>query len=291
MIPWVGIVLRKSQEEDVSKTNYAELTETARRVRIDALKAIAAAGSGHPGGSLSAADIITTLYFNVMNIDPRDPQMEDRDKFVLSKGHAVPALYAALGERGLFPVEDMMTLRKIDSPFQGHPNMRKVPGIEMSTGSLGQGFAAAVGMATANKIDGKDGRVFVLTGDGELQEGIIWEAAMSAAHRKLDNLTAVVDLNGLQIDGRVDDVMKVRPVEGKFRRFGWNTLSVDGHSFPELIEAFESARHTKGVPTVIIANTVKGKGVSFMEDQAGWHGKAPDQEQLAQAISELGGDN
>ena len=253
----------------MSKTNYAELTETARRVRIDALKAIAAAGSGHPGGSLSAADIITTLYFNVMNIDPRDPQMEDRDKFVLSKGHAVPALYAALCERGFFPVEDMMTLRKIDSPFQGHPNMRKVPGIEMSTGSLGQGFAAAVGMATANKIDGKDGRVFVLTGDGELQEGIIWEAAMSAAHRKLDNLTAVVDLNGLQIDGRVDD----------------------GHSFPELIEAFESARHTKGVPTVIIANTVKGKGVSFMEDQAGWHGKAPDQEQLAQAISELGGDN
>jgi len=274
----------------VDNTNYDELREAARKIRIDALKAIHAAGSGHPGGSLSAADIIAALYFGEMNIDPKDPKKTDRDKFVLSKGHAVPALYAALGERGFYDVEDMMTLRKIGSPFQGHPNMRKVPGVEMSTGSLGQGFSAAVGMATANKIDGNPGRVYVLTGDGELQEGLIWEAALSASHRRLDNLTAIIDWNGLQIDGEVDSVKRVTPIGAKFHTFGWNVVNIDGHNFEEIHAAFDEAKHVKGVPTAIIAKTVKGKGVSFMEDQAGWHGKAPNDEQLAQALKELGGE-
>ena len=271
--------------------NYAELTEKARRIRINALKAIHAAKSGHPGGSLSSADILATLYFEVLNIDPKKPKMADRDKFVLSKGHAVPALYAALGERGFYEVSEMMTLRQVGSKFQGHPNMRKVPGIEMSTGSLGQGFSAAVGMAVAGKIDKNPGRVYVLTGDGELQEGIVWEAAMQASHRKLDNLVAIVDLNGLQIDGKVSDVKCVCPVDEKFRSFGWNVINVDGHNFEELTTAFKEAKSSKGVPTAIIAHTHKGKGVSFMEDNAGWHGKAPSDEELAAAIEELGGDN
>ena len=206
----------------MNTNNYAELAEKARRIRINALKAIHAAKSGHPGGSLSSADILATLYFGELNIDPKNPKMVDRDKFVLSKGHAVPALYAALGERDFYEVSEMMTLRQVGSKFQGHPNMRKVPGIEMSTGSLGQGFSAAVGMAVAGKIDKNPGRVYVLTGDGELQEGIVWEAAMQASHRKLDNLVAIVDLNGLQIDGKVSDVKCVCPVDEKFRRFGWN---------------------------------------------------------------------
>lgn len=270
---------------------YDELREKARKVRINALKAIYNANSGHPGGSLSSADIITALYFEVMNIDPKNPKMADRDKFVISKGHAVPALYAALGERGFYDVEEMMSLRQVNSAFQGHPNMNKVPGIEMSTGSLGQGFSASVGMAVAGKIDNNRGRIYVLTGDGELQEGIIWEAAMQAAHRKLDNLTAIVDLNGLQIDGNVSDVKAVAPVDEKFRSFGWNVINVDGHDFKELIEAFEKAKESQGKPTAIIAHTHKGKGVSFMEDQAGWHGKAPNLEELKQAIKELGGEN
>lgn len=270
---------------------YDELRNKARNVRINALKAIHKANSGHPGGSLSAADIITTLYFEVMNIDPKNPKMADRDKFVISKGHAVPALYAALGERGFYDVEEMMSLRQVNSAFQGHPNMNKVPGVEMSTGSLGQGFSVSVGMAIAGKIDQNPGRVYVLTGDGELQEGIIWEAAMQAAHRKLDNLTAIIDLNGLQIDGNVSDVKSVTPVDEKFRSFGWNVINVDGHDFKELIDAFEKAKACKEMPTAIIAHTHKGKGVSFMEDQAGWHGKAPNEEELAQAIKELGGEN
>ena len=275
----------------MNTNNYAELAEKARRIRINALKAIHAAKSGHPGGSLSSADILATLYFGELNIDPKNPKMADRDKFVLSKGHAVPALYAALGERGFYEVNEMMTLRQVGSKFQGHPNMRKVPGIEMSTGSLGQGFSAAVGMAVAGKIDKNPGRVYVLTGDGELQEGIVWEAAMQAAHRKLDNLVAIVDLNGLQIDGKVSDVKCVCPVDEKFRSFGWNVISVDGHNFEELTTAFDEAKKCGGVPTAIIAHTHKGKGVSFMEDNAGWHGKAPSDEELAAAIEELGGDN
>ena len=275
----------------MNTNNYAELAEKARRIRINALKAIHAAKSGHPGGSLSSADILATLYFGELNIDPKNPKMVDRDKFVLSKGHAVPALYAALGERGFYEVSEMMTLRQVGSKFQGHPNMRKVPGIEMSTGSLGQGFSAAVGMAVAVKIDKNPVRVYVLTGDGELQEGIVWEAAMQAAHRKLDNLVAIVDLNGLQIDGKVSDVKCVCPVDEKFRSFGWNVISVDGHNFEELTTAFSEAKSSKGVPTAIIAHTHKGKGVSFMEDNAGWHGKAPSDDELAAAIEELGGDN
>lgn len=275
----------------MNTNNYAELAEKARRIRINALKAIHAAKSGHPGGSLSSADILATLYFGELNIDPKNPKMTDRDKFVLSKGHAVPALYAALGERGFYEVSEMMTLRQVGSKFQGHPNMNKVPGIEMSTGSLGQGFSAAVGMAIAGKIDKNPGRVYALTGDGELQEGIVWEAAMQAAHRKLDNLVAIVDLNGLQIDGKVSDVKCVCPVDEKFRSFGWNVISVDGHNFEELTTAFKEAKSSKGVPTAIIAHTHKGKGVSFMEDNAGWHGKAPSDEELAAAIEELGGDN
>lgn len=275
----------------VNTNNYAELAEKARRIRINALKAIHAAKSGHPGGSLSSADILATLYFGELNINPKNPKMVDRDKFVLSKGHAVPALYAALGERDFYEVSEMMTLRQVGSKFQGHPNMRKVPGIEMSTGSLGQGFSAAVGMAVAGKIDKNPGRVYVLTGDGELQEGIVWEAAMQAAHRKLDNLVAIVDLNGLQIDGKVNDVKCVCPVDEKFRSFGWNVISVDGHNFEELTTAFSEAKSSKGVPTAIIAHTHKGKGVSFMEDNAGWHGKAPSDDELAAAIEELGGDN
>lgn len=275
----------------MNTNNYAELAEKARRIRINALKAIHAAKSGHPGGSLSSADILATLYFGELNIDPKNPKMADRDKFVLSKGHAVPALYAALGERGFYEVNEMMTLRQVGSKFQGHPNMSKVPGIEMSTGSLGQGFSAAVGMAIAGKIDKNPGRVYVLTGDGELQEGIVWEAAMQAAHRKLDNLVAIVDLNGLQIDGKVNDVKCVCPVDEKFRSFGWNVINVDGHNFEELTTAFDETKKCGGVPTAIIAHTHKGKGVSFMEDNAGWHGKAPSDEELAAAIKELGGDN
>lgn len=275
----------------MNTNNYAELAEKARRIRINALKAIHAAKSGHPGGSLSSADILATLYFGELNIDPKNPKMADRDKFVLSKGHAVPALYAALGERGFYEVNEMMTLRQVGSKFQGHPNMSKVPGIEMSTGSLGQGFSAAVGMAIAGKIDKNPGRVYALTGDGELQEGIVWEAAMQAAHRKLDNLVAIVDLNGLQIDGKVSDVKCLCPVDEKFRSFGWNVINVDGHNFEELTTAFDEAKKCGGVPTAIIAHTHKGKGVSFMEDNAGWHGKAPSDEELAAAIEELGGDN
>lgn len=275
----------------MNTNNYAELAEKARRIRIDALKAIHAAKSGHPGGSLSSADILATLYFSELNIDPENPKKTDRDKFILSKGHAVPALYSALGERGFYEVSEMMTLRQIGSKFQGHPNMRKVSGVEMSTGSLGQGFSVAVGMAIAGKIDKNPGRVYVLTGDGELQEGIVWEAAMQAAHRKLDNLVAIVDLNGLQIDGKVSDVKCVCPIDEKFKSFGWNVINVDGHNFEELTTAFEEAKKCGGVPTAIVAHTHKGKGVSFMEDNAGWHGKAPSDEELAAAIEELGGDN
>lgn len=265
------------------------LEKTAAEVRVGVVKAIHNAGSGHPGGSLSAADIVTALYFSEMNVDPKNPKMEGRDKFILSKGHAGPVQYSALALKGYFPVEDFMTLRKLGSKFQGHPDMNKVPGIEMSTGSLGQGFAAAGGMAIANKLNNDPGRIYVLLGDGEIQEGIVWEAAMSAAHYKLDNMVGILDYNGLQIDGRNKDVMTVAPVADKFRAFGWNVLEINGHDFEEILDAFAKARECKGKPTMIVAKTVKGKGVSFMEDNAGWHGKAPNDEETEQAVAELGG--
>ena len=264
--------------------------DIAARVRVDIIKAIWHAGSGHPGGSLSAADIITALYFHEMDIDPEHPDKPDRDKFVLSKGHAAPAQYAVMAERGYFPVEELMTLRKMGSRFQGHANMRKLPGIEMSTGSLGQGFSVSVGMALAAKLDQSKTRVYALLGDGELQEGIVWEAAMSAAHYHLDNLCAIVDWNGLQIDGPNDKVMTVKPIDEKFRAFGWDVQVIDGHDYEEILLAFGKARTVKDKPSVIIARTHKGKGVSFMEDQVGWHGKAPDEEQAKKAVEELGGE-
>lgn len=266
---------------------HIEYKKIASCIRMDVIEEVHSAGSGHPGGSLSAADIVTALYFGEMNIDPKNPQMKGRDKFVLSKGHAAPVQYAALAEKGYFPKEELTTLRKLGSRLQGHPNMHKLPGIEMSTGSLGQGFAVCVGMAIANKIDNDPGRIYTLLGDGELQEGLIWEAAMASAHYKLDNLCVIVDWNGLQIDGRNDDVMTVSPVDEKFKAFGFNVLTIDGHSFEQIFEAFKQARECKGKPTAIIAKTHKGRGVSFMEDQAGWHGKAPDDQQAQQAISEL----
>ena len=274
--------------------DFKHYEEIASRVRTDIVKAVHKAGSGHPGGSLSAADIVTALYFKEMHIDPQHPQMEGRDKFILSKGHAGPVQYAALAERGYFPVADMMSLRKLGSHFQGHPNRDKVEGIEMSTGSLGQGFSVAVGMAMAGKLDeavGKaSGRVYTLLGDGELQEGLVWEAAMAAAHYRLDNLCAIVDWNGLQIDGKNEDVMTVAPIDEKFQAFGFHTISIDGHDFGQIFAAFDEARACKGKPTVIIAKTHKGRGVTFMEDQAGWHGKAPNEEEAKQAVAELGGE-
>ena len=264
-----------------------ELERTAFDVRIGIINALHSAGSGHPGGSLSAADIVTALYFEEMNVDPKNPQMKGRDKCVFSKGHAGPAQLSAMGTAGFFDMDDFTTnLRKIGSKFQGHPNT-KIPGIEMATGSLGQGFSAAAGMAMANKLDKDPGRVYAVLGDGELQEGIIWETAMSAAHYSLDNLVAIVDHNGLQIDGRNDDVMKVSPVGDKFAGFGWNVIEIDGHNMQQILDAFAKARECKGRPTAIIAETTKGKGVSFMEDQAGWHGKAPNDEQTQQALGEL----
>lgn len=270
--------------------NVEELNEIARRVRINALRGIHAAQSGHPGGSFSVTDILVALYFNIMNVDPENPKMENRDKLILSKGHACPALYATLAERGYFDPEELLTFRQINSRLQGHPNMDMCPGVEMSTGSLGQGFAVAVGMAIANKIDKKDGYVFAVTGDGELQEGIIWEAAMSAAKWKLDNFITVVDANNLQIDGFVSDVMPVAPIDKKFEAFGWNAINCDGHDMQSLLDAFNEAKKSEGKPTVIIAKTYKGHGVSFMEDVAGWHGKAPNDEQFEAAIKELGGE-
>lgn len=266
------------------------LEKTAAEIRCGIIKAIHNAGSGHPGGSLSAADIVTALYFDEMNVDPKDPKMKGRDKFILSKGHAGPVQYSALAVKGYYPMEDFMTLRKLGSKFQGHPDMHKVPGIEMSTGSLGQGISAAGGMALANKLDNDPGRIYVLLGDGEIQEGIVWEALMSAAHYKLDNMVAILDHNGLQIDGRNEDVMTVAPVVEKFQAFGWNVIQIDGHDFEQILDAFKQARACKGRPTMIVAETIKGKGVSFMENNAGWHGKAPDEEQTKQALAELGGE-
>ncbi len=264
-----------------------QLKEKARIIRKDIINMLTEAKSGHPGGSLSAVEIMVYLYFEEMQVDPKDPKNEDRDRFVLSKGHGAPVLYSVLAEKGYFPKEELMKLRKINSMLQGHPDMKETPGVDISTGSLGQGLSAANGMALAGKLDKKDYNVYVLIGDGEMQEGQIWEAAMTAAHYKLDNIIAFIDNNGLQIDGFNKDVMNIEPIKEKWQAFGWNTLNIDGHNFEEIEEAIIKAKNTKGKPTAIIAKTIKGKGVSFMENQAGWHGVAPNKDQAEQALKEL----
>ncbi len=267
--------------------NKLELQKTANEVRKGIVTAVHGAKAGHPGGSLSAADIFTYLYFEEMNIDPKDPKKADRDRFVLSKGHTAPGLYSALANRGYFPVEDLPTLRHLGSYLQGHPCMQETPGVDMSSGSLGQGISAAVGMALAAKMDGKDYRTYTLLGDGEIQEGQVWEASMFAGHRKLDNLVVIVDNNGLQIDGKIDDVCSPYPIDKKFEAFNFHVINIDGNDFDQIDAAFKEARATKGMPTAIIAKTVKGKGVSFMENNAGWHGKAPNDEEYATAMADL----
>ncbi len=259
----------------------------ANKIRKNALTAIHSAKSGHPGGSLSIADVLALLYFEVMKVDPANPKWEERDRLVLSKGHTAPALYGALAERGFFPIEDVVTFRKVGSYLQGHPDMKGVPGVDMSTGSLGQGVSAAGGMAYAAKLDNKDYRVYTILGDGELEEGQVWEQAMFAAHYKLDNLTAFIDFNGLQIDGDITKVMNPTPIDKKFEAFGWNVVLADAHDFESLRKAIDVAKNTIGKPTAIIMKSVKGKNVSFMENEAGWHGNAPNDEQFEQAISEL----
>lgn len=264
-----------------------ELKKKANDVRIGIVTAVHAAKAGHPGGSLSAADIFTYLYFEEMNIDPKNPKMEDRDRFVLSKGHTAPGLYSTLANRGFFPVEDLTTLRKLGSYLQGHPDMKGIPGVDMSTGSLGQGISAAVGMALGGKMSGKNYRVYTLLGDGEIEEGQVWEASMFAGHRKLDNLCVIVDNNGLQIDGKIEDVCSPYPIDKKFEAFNFHVINIDAHDFDAIRAAFKEARETKGMPTAIIAHSLKGKGVSFMEGQAGWHGKAPNDEEYEQAMKDL----
>ena len=267
--------------------NKLELMKTANEVRKGIVTAVHSAKSGHPGGSLSAADIYTYLYFEEMNIDPKDPKKADRDRFVLSKGHTAPGYYSTLAHRGFVPVEDLTTLRKVGSYLQGHPDMKHIPGVDMSSGSLGQGISAAVGMAISAKLSDDDYRVYTLLGDGEIQEGQVWEASMLAGHRKLDNLVVIVDNNNLQIDGKITDVNSPYPIDKKFEAFNFHVINIDGNDFDQIEAAFKEARETKGMPTAIIAKTIKGKGVSFMEDQAGWHGKAPNDEQYAQAMEEL----
>ena len=263
------------------------LKKTATNIRKSVIEAVSAAGSGHPGGSLSIADIMAYLYFREMKVDPDHPRDPDRDRFVMSKGHCSPALYATLAEKGFFPKADLLGFRQASSYLEGHPNMNQVPGVDMSTGSLGQGISAAVGMALAGKIDRKTYHVFAVLGDGELEEGEVWEATMSAAHYQLDNLIAFVDYNGLQIDGNITDVMNPEPIADKFRAFRWNTIAIDAHDFGQIESALEQARKNSGSPTMIVARSVKGKGVSFMENQASWHGTAPKKEQHDQAIAEL----
>ena len=271
----------------MEQTKITELSKIATKVRLGVINSTHAAKCGHPGGSLSIADMITYLYFEEMNIDPTNPKDENRDRFVLSKGHTAPALYSALALRGYFPEEELLTLRKIDSRLQGHPDMKGIPGVDMTTGSLGLGISAACGMALAGKIDKKDYRVYTILGDGESEEGQVWEACMFASHYKLDNLCVIIDWNGLQIDGPVAEVMNPTPHDKKLEAFGFNVISIDGHDFDAIEAAFAAARATKGKPTAIIAKTVKGKGVSFMENQASWHGKAPNEEQYNQAKKEL----
>lgn len=271
----------------MEQKRLTELAIIANKVRKSAITAVYSAASGHPGGSLSIADLVTYLYCEVMNVDPKNPKMADRDRLVLSKGHTCPALYSILAYKGFFPVEDLVTFRKSDSYLQGHPDMNKVPGIDMSTGSLGQGISAAGGMALSAKLDKKDYRVYSILGDGELEEGQVWEQAMFAAHYGLDNLTVFVDFNGLQIDGDVTKVMNPTPIDKKFESFGWNVVLADAHDFNSLEAAVNEAKATKGKPTAIIMKSVKGKNVSFMENNAGWHGAAPNKEQYEQAMAEL----
>ncbi len=264
-----------------------ELKKTANEVRKDIITALHAAGAGHPGGSLSATDIFTYLYFEEMNIDPKKVDDPDRDRFVLSKGHCAPGLYSVMAERGYFPKEELTTLRKLGSRLQGHPSIQYLPGLDMSSGSLGQGISAACGMAMSAKLDNKDFRVYTLLGDGEIEEGQVWEAAMFAGFRKLDNLVVIVDNNGLQIDGPVDQVCSPYPIDKKFEAFNFHVINIDAHNFDEIRAAFEEAKNTKGMPTAIIAHSIKGKGVSFMENQAGWHGKAPNDEEYKIAMEDL----
>ena len=267
--------------------NNLELKKTANEVRKGIVTAVHSAKAGHPGGSLSAADIYTYLYFEEMNVDPKNPKMEERDRFVLSKGHTAPGLYSALANRGFFPVEDLKTLRKLGSYLQGHPSMQYIPGVDMSSGSLGQGISAAVGMALGAKMDNRDVRVYTLLGDGEIEEGQVWEASMFAGHRKLDNLVVIVDNNGLQIDGPVSEVCSPYPIDKKFEAFNFHVINVDAHDFDAIRAAFKEARETKGMPTAIIAHSLKGKGVSFMEGSVAWHGTAPNDEQYAVAMADL----
>ena len=264
------------------------IRERAREIRGDIVSMLGLCGSGHPGGSLSAADIVAALYFKIMRIDPERPHWPGRDRFILSKGHAAPVLYAALARRGYFPREELNTLRRLGSRLQGHPDMKKLPGVEMSTGSLGQGLSAANGMALAGRLDGLDYRVYVLLGDGEIQEGQVWEAAMAAAHYRLDNITAFLDHNRMQIDGPIREVMSPEPVADKWRAFGWDVQVIDGHDPAGILEAVDRARTVGGKPQMIVAETVKGKGVSFMEDQVGWHGVAPKPDEVQRALAELG---
>lgn len=271
----------------MNEKRLCELKELAKNVRIGILDAVYSAKSGHPGGSLSVADILTYLYFEEMNVDPKNPKMDDRDRLVLSKGHTSPALYSVLAHRGFFPVEDLKTFRKSDSYLQGHPDLKKVPGVDMTTGSLGQGVSAACGMAIAAKLDGSNRRVWAIVGDGESQEGQVWEATMFAAHYYLDNLCFILDWNGLQIDGAITDVMNPTPYPEKFAAFGWNVVECSAHDFEEIEKAVNAAKECKGKPTVIIAKSTKGKGVSFMENQASWHGAAPNEEQYNIAMAEL----
>lgn len=267
--------------------NKLELMKTANEIRKGIVTAVHSAKSGHPGGSLSAADIYTYLYFEELNIDPEDPKKADRDRFVLSKGHTAPGLYSTLAHRGFFPVEDLTTLRHTGSYLQGHPDMKHIPGVDMSSGSLGQGLSAACGMALAGKMKQQDYRVYALCGDGEIEEGQIWEAAMFAGFRKLDNLCVIVDNNNLQIDGPIDEVCSPYPIDKKFESFNFHVINIDGNDFDEIKRAFDEARATKGMPTAIIAHTVKGKGVSYMENSVGWHGKAPNDEEYAVAMEDL----
>ncbi|RDU23497.1 transketolase [Anaerosacchariphilus polymeriproducens] len=267
--------------------NKLELQKIANEVRRGVIVSTHSAKAGHPGGSLSAADVITYLYFKEMNIDPKDPQKPDRDRFVLSKGHSAPALYAALAHRGFFPVEDLLTLRRIGSYLQGHPDMKRVPGVDMSTGSLGQGVSAAVGMAKAGKVCGDDYRVYTLLGDGEIEEGQVWEAAMFAGFHELDNLVVMIDNNNLQIDGSIDTVCSPYPIEEKFEAFKFHVITIDAHDFDQIEAAFKEARETKGKPTAIILKSIKGKGVSFMENEVEWHGVAPNDEECKRALEDL----
>ncbi|VBB09713.1 Hypothetical protein LUCI_5011 [Lucifera butyrica] len=266
-----------------------EFRKITQQIRVNIIEMVAAAGTGHPGGSLSIVDILTVLYFDKMRLRVEEPKWEERDRFILSKGHAAPGLYAVLAERGFFPKKTLMTLRKFNSILQGHPDMKNTPGVDMSSGSLGQGLSVANGMALSGKLDAKDYRVYVMVGDGEIQEGQIWEAIMTAAHYKLDNVTMFVDHNGLQINGPNDRVMGIKPIKEKLLAFGWYVMEIDGHTMQEISEAIDKAKMLKGKPTAIIAKTVKGKGVSFMENQVDWHGVAPNQEQKHQAIAELEG--